>query len=107
MEEGYAVRTQVYVYHDSDADIGVSLDMHAHKLLLVRAMIAYCMSLFLSWSLTMIPFYIIVLVSLAAPIFIAYLGSRVNKEPAFKLEVLGMLACFICICIIMNGESDK
>lgn len=84
-----------------------TLDIESHKLLMVRACLAYCVTLLLNFSLTMVSFSLIVLVTQTAPFWTAYIGFKLNKEPGYKLELAGMLLCFIAIYFIMRSEDGK
>ena len=56
-------RVRVNVKHEDNLDVEVSLTMHARKLLIVRAFIAYCASFLLNWSLTMTNFSLVVILT--------------------------------------------
>ena len=73
----------------------------------MRAGLAYAMTLLLNWSVTMVSFSLIVLITLTAPFWTTYIGFKINNEPGLKLELAGMVICFIACVFIMRGEDAK
>ena len=86
---------------------GIALDEETRKIMLWRAILGYCTTLFINASLQMISFSLLVIIYQTAPFWMTYLSYRINGEPIYKLEALAMVLCFIGVFFIVSSEEPK
>ena len=76
------------------------------KILLIRAVLGYLVTLLINACLTMIPFSLLVILFQTSPFWTSVLSYFINGEPIYRIEILGMVLCFIAVIIITMSEED-
>ena len=77
------------------------------KVILVRAFLGYVVTLLVNLCLTMIPFSLLVIIFQTAPFWTTILSYYINGEKIFKIEILGMVLCFVAVIFITMNEDDS
>ena len=72
----------------------------------MRAVFGYFNVLLLNACLTLIPFSLLVILFQTSPFWTSILSYYYNGEPIYRVEILGMILCFVAVIIITMGEDD-
>ena len=55
----------------------------------------------------MIPFTLLVILFQTSPFWTSILAYKFNNEPLYKVEVIGMILCFVAVVFITIDENDS
>ena len=75
------------------------------KIIIYRAVFGYFNVLLINACLTMIPVSLLVILFQTSPFWTSILSYYVNGEPIYRVEILGMILCFVAVIIITMGED--
>lgn len=55
----------------------------------------------------MIPFTLLVILFQTSPFWTSIMAYKYNGEPLYKVEVIGMILCFIAVVLITLDEKEE
>ena len=84
---------------------GKAMRPKTRKLLLLRAILGYLITLLINACLSMIPFSLLVILFQTSPFWTSFLSYYVNGEPIYGIEIMGMILCFVAVIIITMAEQ--
>jgi len=84
---------------------GDAISTEDRRYLLIRACLGYASAYLLNGALQMISFDLLVVITQTLPFMATYLGFRINKEPGYVTEIIGMMICFACVAYIIYSEE--
>lgn len=84
---------------------GYAMTQRQRKILLCRAILGYVITLLINACLTMIPFSLLVILFQTSPFWTSILSYHFNGEPIYRVEIFGMILCFIGVVIITTSED--
>lgn len=86
---------------------GMEMESWERRLLLFRAILGWLITFAINACLTMIPFTLLVILFQTSPFWTSIMGYKYNNEPLYKIEIFGMILCFICVIAITIDEKDE
>ena len=97
----------LYAQSRNPIDAGFAMTESKKKILLMRAFLGYVITLLINMCLTMIPFSLLVILFQTSPFWTSILSYYYNGEPLYKMELAGMLMCFLAVVIITTSENEE
>ena len=97
----------LYAQSRNPIDAGFAMTESKKKVLLMRAFLGYVITLLINMCLTMIPFSLLVILFQTSPFWTSILSYYYNGEPLYKMELAGMLMCFLAVVIITTSENEE
>ena len=86
---------------------GLEMEGWEKKLLLFRAILGWLITFAINACLTMIPFTLLVILFQTSPFWTSIMGYKYNNEPLYKVEIIGMILCFIAVVAITLDEKEE
>ena len=95
----------LYLQARNPVEAGRTMRPKERKILLLRAILGYLITLLINACLTMIPFSLLVILFQTSPFWTSILSYFINGEPIYRIEILGMILCFVAVIVITMGED--